>query len=127
MGKAVAYRVLTGLLAGWLTLGGVVDTARAGPARAIITSLGYPDYLLLILGPAKLLAVLALLYPKTRFLREWAYAGIAVDGLGAFVSHCAIHDTPANIAAPLVFLALAAGSYALRPDALRLTPRSASG
>jgi hypothetical protein len=122
MKKQVIYGILTGVLAAWLTLGGILDTARAGPVRDIMKTLGYPDYVLLIFGPAKLLAVLALLYPKTRFLREWAYAGIAIDGLGAFASHCAVHDTLSNIVAPLIYLAVAAGSYALRPDKLRLAP-----
>ena len=88
--------------------------------REIMRTLHYPDYMLLILGPCKLLAVLAVLYPKTRFLREWAYAGVTIDALGAFASHSAVHDF-SNAFAPLVMLAIAAGSYVLRPDNLRLT------
>ncbi len=119
-----AYHVLTGFLAAWLTFGGVFDTLRIGSTREIMERLHYPDYMLLILGPCKLLAVLALLYPRTRFLREWAYAGITIDALGAFASHRAVHDTAVNSAAPLLMLAIAAGSYFLRPADLRLTPVS---
>jgi hypothetical protein len=115
------YSRLTGLLAAWLTLGGWLDIAGAHQMREIMRTLHYPDYLLPILGPCKLLAVLALLYPKTRFLREWAYAGITIDALGAFASHCAVHDDLSRAAAPLLMLAIAAGSYFLRPDKLRLT------
>jgi hypothetical protein len=86
-------------------------------------TLHYPDYMLLILGPCKLLAVAALLYPKTRVLREWAYVGVTIDALGAFASHCAVHDDFAHAAAPLVMLAIAAGSYFLRPDHLRFAAR----
>jgi hypothetical protein len=89
--------------------------------REIMRTLHYPDYLLPILGTCKLLAVLALLYPKTRFLREWAHAGITIDALGAFASQCAVHDDLSRAAAPLLMLAIAAGSYFLRPDKLRLT------
>ncbi|MGO4883613.1 MAG: DoxX family protein [Bryobacteraceae bacterium] len=119
MRSPATYWILTGLLAAWLTLGGILDILRVAATREIMATVHYPDYLLLILGPAKLLAVLALLYPRTRLLREWAYAGVAIDGIGAFLSHCAVHDTVSNIAAPLVFLALAAASYLVRPAALR--------
>lgn len=115
MNKAIAYWIVTGLLAAWLVLAGVLDTMRVPATREIMATLHYPAYLLLVLGPCKLLAVLALLYPRTRILREWAYAGIAFDGLGAFISHCAVHDTLSHIAAPLVFVALAGASYLLRP------------
>ena len=115
MKKQLAYWILTGLLAAWLALGGTLDLARVDATRQIMATLHYPDYLLHILGLAKLLAVAALLYPRTRRLREWAYAGIAFDGLGAFLSHCAVHDTLPHTAAPLVFLALAAAGYLLRP------------
>jgi hypothetical protein len=84
-------------------------------------TLRYPDYLLLILGPCKVLAALALLHPRTRLLREWAYAGITINALGAFASHCAVRDDLSSTIAPLVMQALAAGSYLLRPDALRLS------
>jgi uncharacterized membrane protein len=121
MKNRTAYWILTGLLAAWLTLGGVLDIAGASQMREIMRTLHYPDYLLLILGPGKLLAVLALLYPKTRFLREWAYAGITIDALGAFASHCAVHDDFTRAAEPLLMVAIAGGSYFLRPDQLRLT------
>ncbi len=123
MKNPTAYWIVTGLLAAWLTLGGVLDTARSAATHQIMSTLHYPDYMLLILGPAKLMAVLALLYPRTRLLREWAYAGIAIDGLGAFLSHCAVHDTLAHTVSPLMFLALAAASYLLRPDGLRPAPK----
>lgn len=124
MKKPVAYWIVTGLLAAWLLLGGILDVARVPATREIMHTLHYPDYMLFILGPAKLLAVLALLYPRTRLLREWAYAGITIDALGAFMSHCAVRDTAPHIVSPLVFLALAAASYFLRPAAVRLLPDS---
>lgn len=122
MKKSVAYWIVTGVLAAWLTIGGVPDLAQVDKTRAIMRTLHYPDYLLLILGPCKLLAVMALLSPKTRFLREWAYTGITIDALGAFAWHCAVRDTLSNTLSPLAMLGIAAGSYLLRPRRLRLTP-----
>jgi uncharacterized membrane protein len=86
MKNRAAYWILTGLLIAWLTLGGVLDIARVNQTREIIRTLHYPDYVLLIVGRCKLLAVVALLYPGTRLLREWAYAGVTFDALGAFAS-----------------------------------------
>lgn len=120
MKKHVVYWVLTACLATWLLLGGVTDIAGIPAVHEIMLTLHYPDYMLLILGPCKLLAVLALLYPKTRLLREWAYAGVTFDALGAFASHCAVHDTLPHSVAPLIMLAIAACSYAQRPDYMRL-------
>jgi uncharacterized membrane protein len=121
MKNQTAYWILTGLLAAWLAFGGVLDLARVSATREIMLTLHYPDYLLYILGVCKLLAVMALLYPGARFLREWAYAGVTFDALGAFLSHCAVHDTLTHTAAPLLMLGLAAGSYLLRPEGLRLS------
>jgi hypothetical protein len=118
--KQVLYWSFTVLLSAWLLAGGIFDSIHAPAAIAILRALGYPAYLGTILGVCKLLAVPALLYPRTRFLREWAYAGITFDALGAFISHLAVKDGISNAGAPLVMLAFACGSYFLRPATYRL-------
>jgi hypothetical protein len=118
--KTVCYWVFTGLLTAWLLLGGVVDSFHGSAPMAILHTLGYPAYLGSILGAGKLLAVLALLYPRTRFLREWAYAGVTFDALGAFFSHVAVRDGAVATFAPLLLLAIAIASYQLRPARWRL-------
>jgi hypothetical protein len=118
--KRYGYWICTGLLVLWLIPNGVLDLMRIPGVIAGLRHLGYPPYLALILGVWKLLAVAALLYPRTRFLREWAYAGITFDMFDAFVSHMAIHDPVPIALAPLVVLAFAAGSYFLRPEIFRL-------
>jgi hypothetical protein len=120
--QRISYWILIVLLSAWLLAGGLFDSTHAPAAIAILHKLGYPDYLGTILGVCKLLAVLAHLNPGTRFLREWAYAGIAFDALGAAFSHFAVHDSAGEIAAPLIMLMLAVGSYLLRPAAYRLLP-----
>ena len=110
--KRIFYWLFTALLAAWLLAGGIFDSIHAPEALAILHKLGYPDYLGTILGACKLLAVAALLYPRTRLLREWAYAGIAFDALGAAFSHLAMKDSVGEIAAPLLMLGFAAGSVA---------------
>ena len=121
MSRAQLYWIVTALLLAWLALGGALDVARAAPVREIMRTLHYPDYLLLILGPCKVLAVAALLHPGTRLVREWAYAGITINCLGAFASHCAVRDDLGSTVAPLVMQTLAVASYLLRPAKLRVS------
>ena len=122
MTNRYGYWICTVLLALWLAPSGVLDLMRGPAVAGIFAHLGYPSYLGLILGAGKLLALAAIFYPRTRLLREWAYAGLTFDLLGAFISHCAVHDPVATRATPLVVLAFVAGSYLLRPDAYRLQP-----
>src|ERR1700761_95045 len=48
-----------------------------------LTLLGYPPYVLAILGTAKVLGAVALVFPTFRRLKEWAYAGFVFDFVGA--------------------------------------------
>ena len=120
MVKRYGYWLCTGLLALWLTPSGVLDLLRVPGVVRILEHLGYPAYLGVILGAGKLLAIAAIFYPTTRLLREWAYAGITFDLLGAFISHSVVHDAVGIAITPLVVLTLAAGSYFLRPERFRL-------
>lgn len=75
--------------------------------------LGYPLYFVMILGVAKLLGAAALIVGRPRRLKEWAYAGLTFDLLGAFVSHLSVGDPLLTVALiPIAFLVLLAISYA---------------
>jgi hypothetical protein len=52
--------------------------------------LGYPIYVLNLLGIAKVLGVITLVVPKYPRLKEWAYAGFGFDLIGAMWSHAAV-------------------------------------
>jgi uncharacterized membrane protein YphA (DoxX/SURF4 family) len=70
-----------------------------------------PAYMLLLVGWAKLLGVLAILVPGNPRLKEWAYAGLTFDLLGAI--YCiAASGKPASQWAPMIpFLLLPALAY----------------
>ena len=73
--------------------------------------IGYPAYLVPFLGFAKMLGVLALLIPGYPRIREWAYAGLTFDLIGATYSIAASGEAVSNWAGMALPLALAAGSY----------------
>jgi len=75
--------------------------------------LGYPEYLLTILGSAYLIGVVALWQTKSQTLREWAHAGFTIAMLGAFASHLFTGDPAQYFAPSLVFLLLFQVAYFL--------------
>ena len=113
-GVRVGAAVTTGLFALMMAIAGVLYLVGPPPIVAAIRNLGYPDYLRLLLGIAKLLGAAALIVPGMRRLREWAYAGFTFDLIGAIASHT-LSGEPIAQAAPAVFaLALLVVSYSLR-------------
>ena len=118
--KLIGYWVATALICLQMTGGAIAELLRVEDMLTTFDHLGYPTYLLTILGVAKLLSVPALLAPGFARLKEWAYAGITFDLLGASASHSAVKDAIPDIAVPLVMLTIALTSYALRPDSRRL-------
>lgn len=77
--------------------------------------LGYPAYLLKILGVWKPLGVIALLVPGFPRLKEWAYAGSFINMTGAAASNVASGDDAGNMLWALLFAGLTLASWALRP------------
>jgi hypothetical protein len=58
------------------------------------TRLGFPDYFRVELSLAKLLGVLLLLAPVPARLKEWAYAGFAINLVSALIAHLSVGDGP---------------------------------
>lgn len=56
--------------------------------------LGFPDYFRVELSLAKLLGIALLLAPAPARLKEWAYAGFAIDLGSAVIAHLAVGDGP---------------------------------
>ena len=58
------------------------------------TRLGFPGYFRVELSWAKLLGVALLLGPAPARLKEWAYAGFAINLASALIAHLAVGDGP---------------------------------
>jgi uncharacterized membrane protein YphA (DoxX/SURF4 family) len=109
----VAYWIVTILMAALMTLSAVPDIILMPEALKMFAHLGYPSYLLPFIGVAKILGVVAVLIPRFPRLKEWAYAGLAFDVIGALYSHLSIGDPPSIWIFAMVALVLIFGSYIL--------------
>jgi uncharacterized membrane protein YphA (DoxX/SURF4 family) len=108
------YWALTVLLMAPAAGGGILELFTNGPASIVATmqSLGYPLYLMKILGFAKVLGGIAILSGRSPRLKEWAYAGFSFDFLGAAASHVFAGDG-ACAASPLAMFGALMISYFL--------------
>ncbi|MEO6598557.1 MAG: DoxX family protein [Polyangiaceae bacterium] len=117
--RTIAYWATTGVLVFCMT-GGIFELLGAKMTVDGITKLGYPGYIIPALGLGKCLAILALLWPGLPRLKEWAYAGIFFNMLGAVVTHVACHDATWTIVVTITIAALTLASWALRPASRKL-------
>src|SRR5258708_37588935 len=120
--RSIAYWLATVPIALETLAGGATDLAHgrtglvSGPFVAdVVTGLGYPVYVLTILGIWKLLGGATLLAPRLPRVKEWAYAGIVFELTGAAVSLVVRGHGVADVAPPMVLAALAVASWAPRP------------
>ena len=103
----------------WLSLGmvstGIVQLIKMKEEADMFARLGYPAYLLTLLGVCKLLGVVAVLIPKFALLKEWAYAGFFFAMSGAVVSHMAVGDDAKEFFGPTLLIVLTIVSWYYRP------------
>jgi hypothetical protein len=103
----------------WLALGmlstGIVQLLKLKEEADMMTNLGYPLYLLTILGIWKILGVITVLVPKFPLLKEWAYAGFFFAMSGAVFSHLANGDGAKEFFGPILLLILTVVSWYFRP------------
>jgi len=114
--KTIGHWTFTVLFAGLMLLAASMYLSGAAQIRDTLAHLGYPAYILMILGTAKLLGALALLQNRSQTLREWAYAGFTINLIGATSSHLLAGDGVGVAIVPAMLLIPLAASYVLRPD-----------
>jgi uncharacterized membrane protein YphA (DoxX/SURF4 family) len=115
----IIYWIFTIWLALGMTSTGIVQVFKIKTTRPgsidDIAHLGYPAYMLTLLGIWKLLGVVALLIPKFPLLKEWAYAGIFFTVTGALYSHIVSADSIKQMLPALLYIILIALSWYFRP------------
>lgn len=120
--RNIIYWVTTVILSLGLLGTGIQQLLRVEAVGALgppfawgIEQLGYPVYILTILGIWKTFGVLAILIPKYPLLKEWAYAGIFFLFTGALFSHIASRHPWEELIAAAILLTLAMLSWYFRP------------
>ncbi|HEY0978866.1 MAG TPA: DoxX family protein [Flavobacteriales bacterium] len=106
----IIYWIVTVLVAFQAAFAGILYFTSA----EVVTGfghLGFPDYFRRELGVAKLIAAAVLLLPMVPLrVKEWAYAGLGITFLSAFIAHTAV-DGMNTAMAPVVSLVLLVISY----------------
>lgn len=105
---------------GWLALGmmstGIVQLIRLDEEVVNFANLGYPAYLMMIIGTWKVFGVVAVLAPRLPVLKEWAYAGFFFAMTGAIISHLVSSSPMSMLFGPVLLLVLVILSWYTRPS-----------
>ena len=113
--KLIWYWIITVLLSFFIFSGGLAQAMLVKSVVEGFKPLGYPHYFIALIGIWKMLGIIAILIPKFRLLKEWAYAGIFFVLSGAVISHIASGDVKVQIIAPVLLIVFTVLSWYLRP------------
>lgn len=119
-----SHKIIYWVATAWLSLGmastGIVQLIHMKEEVEKMDTLGYPAYLLTLLGIWKILGVIAVLVPKFPLLKEWAYAGFFFLTTGAIFSHLAAAGEAVELFGPVLLLLLTITSWIFRPIGRKL-------
>ena len=91
--KTVIYWTVTALFCLQMSFTAYAQLTLPEVARAF-DHLGFPAYFRVELSWAKLIGVALLLAPVPARVKEWAYAGFAINLVSALIAHFAVGDGP---------------------------------
>ncbi|HVD98863.1 MAG TPA: DoxX family protein [Cytophagaceae bacterium] len=98
------YWIFTGLIAAFMGLTSIQSVmVDAESVKFLHDLLGFPVYMIPFLGVAKIVGSIALLIPGFPRIKEWAYAGLAFDLVGALYAVTAV----AGVGGGTAFISLA--------------------
>jgi hypothetical protein len=107
------YWIFTGLFSAFMISTSIPDVLMAKDAITFMNHLGYPDYFIPFIGVAKILGSVAILIPGFPRIREWAYAGLFYDLIGAVYSMIAVEGMKASMAFMVLPIGFGIVSYIL--------------
>lgn len=111
----IIYWVSTLFLSSGMLAGGIQQMLQIGGYNEIVTRLGYPLYMLSIIGVWKILGVTAILLPRFPLIKEWAYAGFFFVMTGAAISHMVMKEPFIEVVPSLTLLIAIVISWYFRP------------
>jgi hypothetical protein len=108
----ITYWITTALFSVFMIASGIPNLLSHPDSVAFLsTQLGYPEYIIPFLGFAKIVGSLTLLVPGVPRLKEWAYAGLFYDLLGAAYSVVALEGFQVSMLLMPVVMLVEAVSY----------------
>jgi hypothetical protein len=108
---SILYWILAGLFAFVMLGSAIPDVLVMDLAVKGFAEIGMPKYLVPFLGVAKMLGVFAILVPGFPRIKEWAYAGLMFDLIGAVWAVANSGKAVADWAPMLPFVVLGFCSY----------------
>jgi uncharacterized membrane protein YphA (DoxX/SURF4 family) len=115
----IFYWIFTGLFSLAMLSSGIPNMMASKEWTELFVHLGYPAYLLPLLGAAKVAGAIVILIPGFVRLKEWAYAGLFFDLVGATYSIIMVEGFQPQVSGMLVFFGLFALSYVYHHKRLR--------
>jgi len=104
----------------WMSLGmvstAIVQLLKHKDEVENFTTLGYPTYLMTIIGVWKILGVIVVILPKLPLIKELAYAGFFFVMSGAVISHLIVGDPIDKVLPAVLLLVLVIISWYFRPS-----------
>ena len=91
--KTIAFWIVTALFCIQMSFTAYAQLRMSQVAQEF-AYLGFPDYFRVELSWAKLIGVVVLLAPFGPRLKEWAYAGFAINLVSALIAHIAMGEGP---------------------------------
>ena len=111
----IAAMVITSLVAlMWVYFGRLYLIHDPGEWRIANQQLGYPLYIIPLIGVTHILGGVTLLIPNVPRLTEWAYAGLAITLLLTFYSQLNSGGSTWDKFDPILVMAFVFASYLLR-------------
>jgi hypothetical protein len=111
----IAAMVTTGLVAFmWVYFGRLYLIHDPGELRIVNQQLGYPLYIVPLIGVTHIVGGMGLLIPNAPRLTEWVYAGFAFTLLLAFYSQLNGGGSTWDKFDPILVMAFVFASYGLR-------------
>lgn len=107
----IIYWTSTLLFSAFMIFSAIPDILMEENTKAFMTNLGYPLYFIPFIGVAKLLGSIAILIPGFKKIKEWAYAGLVFDLIGAVYSNIMTDGLQSGMFVMVLVFAVVITSY----------------
>ncbi|MBX2826730.1 MAG: DoxX family protein [Flavobacteriaceae bacterium] len=104
--QKIIYWVATLLFCAVMLYSASMYFSNTEMVKGFFERFNYPTYIVIPLAVAKVLGVIMVIWRKSKWLTEWAYAGFFFDVVLAFFAHQMLGDDVTFTLATLVFLLL---------------------